>query len=106
MHVRGKKTPLPENAEDGIPFDLRQATNVLSALSHSSRYEMVCLLRDREWSSLSLSQAIGVSPAVGSQHLVMLKAAGIVSTRRVAQTIYYSLRAREILAILDVLCHV
>ena len=104
--MRGKKTPLPDDALDTVAFDLRKATKVMTALSHPSRYEMICLLRVREWSSLSLSAAVGLTPGAGSQHLVILKAAGLVATRRVSQTIYYSFKAKEIAPILDILAQV
>lgn len=101
--MRGKKTPLPDNALEAVVFDLERATKVLTALAHPSRYQMICLLREKDWPSLSLTSAVGLTPGAGSQHLVILKAAGLVATRRAAQTIYYSLKAKEISPILDIL---
>ncbi|MGV2103237.1 ArsR/SmtB family transcription factor [Rhizobium sp. 21-4511-3d] len=76
---------------------------MLEALSHPSRYQMMCLLREREWRSLSLSAAVGLTPGAGSQHLNILKAVGLVGTRRNSQTIYHFLKAREIVPLLDYL---
>jgi len=104
--VRGKKTPLPDDAIKAIGFDLERVVRALTALSHPCRYAMICLLRDNEWSSVRLSSAVGLTPGAGSQHLVILKAAGLVATRRASQTIYYSLKAKEIIPILDILAKV
>ena len=45
----------------------------------------------------------GLSQPAMSHHLRKLREAGLVETRRDAQTIYYSLKGREVAAVLETL---
>jgi DNA-binding transcriptional ArsR family regulator len=47
-----------------------------------------------------MAEEVGLSQSALSQHLARLRSEKIVATRRDAQTIYYSLRSNEVLAIL------
>jgi DNA-binding transcriptional ArsR family regulator len=46
---------------------------------------------------------MGISQSALSQHLAVLRAADIVSTRRIAQSVYYSLTNPKCIKILDLL---
>ena len=67
------------------------ASRLLTALANESRLAILCELVDGERAVGDLVEAVGLSQSALSQHLAKLRAAGIVATRREAQTIYYRL---------------
>ena len=68
-----------------------EAARLLTALANESRLAILCELVDGERSVGSLVEAVGLTQSALSQHLAKLRAAGIVTTRREARTIYYRL---------------
>jgi len=79
------------------------ASKLLSALSNPHRLRILCELHQGERSVGSLETSIGLSQSALSQHLAKLRSARIVSTRREAQTIFYSVsdeRAAQLLSLL------
>jgi len=101
-------TPPPtQPATAGAPA-LRQraaaAEQLLRRLANRQRLLMLCLLADGELSVGEINARVALSQSALSQHLAQLRAAGVVRTRRVAQTIYYRLRDPRVLALLGALC--
>jgi ArsR family transcriptional regulator, virulence genes transcriptional regulator len=77
-----------------------QASELLKALSNRHRLLIVCQLIDGERSVGDLAGFLGLRDSTVSQHLALLRKDGLVSARRDAQTIYYSIAsdpAREVL---------
>jgi ArsR family transcriptional regulator, virulence genes transcriptional regulator len=77
-----------------------QASDLLKALSNRHRLLITCQLIDGERSVGDLAQFLGLRDSTVSQHLALLRKDGLVSARRDAQTIYYSIAsnpARELL---------
>ena len=68
-----------------------EAARLLGALANERRLAILCELVDGERSVGRLVEAVGLTQSALSQHLAKLRAAGIVTTRRDAQTIYYRL---------------
>jgi DNA-binding transcriptional ArsR family regulator len=60
-------------------------------------------LLEGEWSVVKLAESVDLSQPAMSHHLRKLRDAGLVQTRRDAQTIYYSLRGRAVEAVLTTL---
>lgn len=85
-----------------------EAAALLRQLANANRLMIVCSLMDREMSVGELNDAVPLSQSALSQHLANLREAGLVTTRRDGQTIFYSLRgdqARQIVALLkDIFC--
>jgi DNA-binding transcriptional ArsR family regulator len=80
-----------------------QASDLLKALSNRHRLLIICQLIDGERSVGDLSDFLGLRDSTVSQHLALLRRDGLVSARRDAQTIYYSIEsdpARELLKML------
>ena len=73
------------------------------ALSHPTRIAIVELLRDGELSAGALIERLGVEQANASQHLTVLRAKHIVVSRKVGNQVFYSVRDRLILEVLDVM---
>ena len=90
------------NATD-IEENIANAVNLLKALSNERRLRIVCILYDGEKNVSELEAVIGLSQSALSQHLARLRRDGIVSTRRSAQTIYYSLHDRATQSVLGCL---
>lgn len=71
------------------------AENFLKALANRYRLMIMCELLKGERSVGIIQEAVGLSQSALSQHLARLREDNLVSTRREAQTIYYSLASKE-----------
>ena len=74
-----------------------QAT-VFRALADPTRRQILRHLRDGELSAGEITGRFSISAPSISRHLSVLKAAGLVTVRRDANRIYYSLRADRLAA--------
>jgi len=77
-----------------------RASDLLKALANRHRLLIICQLLDGERSVGDLAEFLGLRDSTVSQHLALLRKDGMVSARRDAQTIYYSIAsdpAREVL---------
>ncbi|HUZ31581.1 MAG TPA: metalloregulator ArsR/SmtB family transcription factor [Xanthobacteraceae bacterium] len=74
-----------------LTHNAAEAARLLIALANENRLAILCELADGERSVGSLVKAVDLTQSALSQHLAKLRAAGIVGTRREAQTIYYRL---------------
>lgn len=81
----------------------RNASALLKAMSNEYRLLILCNLLGGERSVGSLEQVVGLSQSALSQHLARLRRDDLVRTRRVAQTIYYSLKGDEVARVLETL---
>jgi DNA-binding transcriptional ArsR family regulator len=79
------------------------AEGFLKALANRHRLMILCELHQGERSVGALQNAIGLSQSALSQHLARLREDGLVTTRRAAQTIYYSLSSRRVTKIIALL---
>ncbi|MDA9424449.1 ArsR family transcriptional regulator [Bradyrhizobium sp. CCBAU 53415] len=77
-----------------------QASELLKALANRHRLLIICQLIDGEQSVGELAEFLNLRDSTVSQHLALLRKDGLVSARREAQTIFYSIAsepAREVL---------
>ena len=77
-----------------------RAGDLLKSLANRHRLLIICQLIDGERSVGDLAEFLGLRDSTVSQHLALLRKDGLVSARRDAQTIYYSIAsdpAREVL---------
>ena len=86
---------LYENAE--------RACDLLRNMSNQWRLLILCHLAQAEMSVHELEKVIGLSQSALSQHLAILRRGKLVSTRREAQSIYYSLASNEAGAVMQTL---
>jgi len=68
-------------------FELQAKT--LKALAHPRRLEIVQLLQDQELAVTDIHQMLDLPQANVSQHLTVLKQAGILKTRKEGKQIFY-----------------
>ena len=86
------KVTQPECDEQVFEMQVR----ICKAFANSTRLRMLDLLAKREYTVSDLQVALGVSAPNVSQHLAVLKAAGVVSTRRVGKQIYCLMTMPEV----------
>lgn len=67
------------------------AAHLLKAMASPVRLKILCQLVDGEKSVGQIADLLGVRDALVSQHLALLRKDGLVSNRREAQTIFYSI---------------
>lgn len=68
-----------------------EAARLLALLANQRRLAILCQLVGGERSVGALVKAVGLTQSALSQHLAKLRSAGIVATRRDAQTVFYRL---------------
>src|SRR5487761_1893060 len=81
----------------------RRAAKLLKAMSNPARLVILCQLADGERSVGELERAVGLSQSGISQHLAVLRREGVVSSRRIRQTVLYSLASRDVIAVMGTL---
>jgi DNA-binding transcriptional ArsR family regulator len=91
MTVRQKQDPHGVEAE---VFE-RQA-RICKAFANAIRLQMLDLLGKHDWAAADLQAQLGISKANLSQHVAILKAAGIVETGRKNGRVYCSLAMPEV----------
>ncbi|PHQ59768.1 MAG: transcriptional regulator [Robiginitomaculum sp.] len=95
-----KSTSITEQLANNVDT----ATGVLKALSNETRIKLMCMLMDGEKSAGELAQGVDMRLPAISQHLSKMRAAGLVVSRRNAQTIYYKAKGGVGHAIVRTLC--
>jgi len=79
------------------------AEKMLKMLANQSRLRILCSLVNGEKSVNELEESVDLSQSALSQHLAKLRTAGIVSTEKRGQSVFYSLASVEVNAILSTL---
>jgi len=82
---------------------MQRSAAILSAMSNTKRLEVLIALLGREYHVTELAERVRLSQSALSQHLAKLRTAQLVSTRRDAQTIFYSVKSPVVRAVLDAL---
>lgn len=86
-----KKTASTKPSLAAMQAHACEASALLKAMSNEQRLLILCLLFDGELSVGELQTRIELSQSALSQHLAVLREAGLVETQREAQTVLYSL---------------
>jgi ArsR family transcriptional regulator, virulence genes transcriptional regulator len=81
----------------------RAAANLLKAMANEHRLMILCTLIQGELCVSDLNAIVPLSQSALSQHLASLREAGLVSTRKESQTVYYSVNGSEASQVLAVL---
>lgn len=79
------------------------AVVLLKAMANERRLQILCILLGNELSVGELCAKLELSQSALSQHLAWLRRDNLVSTRKEAQTVYYSLKSDEVKAMIDLL---
>jgi DNA-binding transcriptional ArsR family regulator len=78
-------------------------SDLLKLLGHPDRLMVLCQLKFGEQSVGELSRNLGVKQSPLSQHLARMRHEGVVTSRRDAQTMYYSITDPKIAQVISVL---
>jgi ArsR family transcriptional regulator len=65
--------------------------NVLKALSDETRLRILNILYDKELCVCDIKESLDVLQTKASRHLSYLRKAGLISSRKTAQWVYYSI---------------
>ncbi|MBN6741865.1 helix-turn-helix transcriptional regulator [Acidithiobacillus sp. MC6.1] len=85
----------------GEPGNIPRVAKVIMAVSHPIRYKMICLIGAGDISLMSLTKAVNSSRGNTSQHLILLKNAGLVVSKRIDNRVYCHIADPRILYILS-----
>lgn len=89
-----------------MPSALRQfKAQIFQALAHPTRIAIVEALRDGEVGAGALGEQLQVEQANLSQHLAVLRARHVVVSRKVGNQVFYAVRDRALIEVLDLLKH-
>jgi DNA-binding transcriptional ArsR family regulator len=79
----------------------KEACGLLSALAHEDRLILLCHIAHNEHSVGELEELLDIHQPTLSQQLGVLRREGLVETRREGKRIYYRLKSKQALAIID-----
>jgi DNA-binding transcriptional ArsR family regulator len=91
ISTRSRKIKAPAAIPEAMRPHAVAASNLLKALANEQRLMILCNLSGTEMSVSELNELLPLSQSALSQHLAVLREAGIVQTRRDGQTVHYSL---------------
>lgn len=87
-----------------MPDTLRQfKASIFQALAHPTRIAIIEVLRDGELPAGAIIERLGVEQANASQHLSILRAKQIVSSRKEGNQVFYSVRDPLLIEVLDIM---
>lgn len=95
------------NAEQKMLKDATEMAQLLKLIAHPERLLALCHLTDKEMNAGELSRASSLSPSAFSQHLALLRKAGIVDVRKEGLLVFYSLsdhRIKKIILAMQEIC--
>ena len=81
----------------------RRKAAIFQALGHPTRIAILELLDKGEISAGALIKELGMEQANVSQHLAVLRSQHLVSTRKVGNQVFYSVRDPLIIEVLDIM---
>lgn len=105
MSARARKSPATPATPSAqlIESASEAAAELLKAMANPQRLRVLCLLVEREMSVGEINALVPLSQSALSQHLAVLRENNLVSTRREAQTVYYSVADGTVHDVIEVL---
>lgn len=102
MTASHSRPRLPQTVREMQPHAER-AVQLLRSLANEQRLMLLCNLLEGPLSVSELNERVPLSQSALSQHLAVLREAGVVSTTRRAQSIFYSLPPGPVVRIIRLL---
>ncbi len=94
----------------GKAENIEQAAVAMQAMSHPLRIKILCLLSSGEMMVQEITDAVGSTQSNISQHLAILRACGMIHSRKVATKVLYRIEDARILKMIsltrDIFCGV
>ncbi len=95
--MKNKREPVKNSSQRKLDKQVyERQVQICKAFANSTRLQILDLVADRPQTSSSLQQRLGISTPNLSQHLAILRAAGVLLTRREGKRIYCSLAIPEV----------
>ena len=94
------RTSFPLMPYGSLLLAANRASRLLKAMGNERRLAILCHLSEREHSVTELCRLVGLSQSALSQHLAKLRRDRLVTTRRSAQTVYYSAASPDVARLL------
>src|SRR5260221_13436463 len=92
----------------GRKEQIETMARAMRAIAHPLRLKILCVLGEHELSVQDIVEAVGTSQSNVSQHLAILREKRILSPRKSANRVYYSVSAQRTLHLIatmrEVLC--
>ena len=102
--------PLDIFALIGKAENIEQAAVAMQAMSHPLRIKILCLLSSGEMMVTDITDAVGSTQSNVSQHLAILRACGMINSRKQATKVLYRIEDARILKMIsltrDIFCGV
>ena len=86
-----------------VPDFFTISAEILTALAHPSRLEILELLRGGEQCVCHIQAVLDQRQAFVSQHLIILRQAGLLTNRKEGKRVYYQVCDPQVFKILDAL---
>jgi len=90
MELMEKEFELPHDQGE-----IRQISSALQAISHPTRLKILCFLGDQEKIVNEILEHAGSTQSNISQHLDVLRKAGVIQSRRVHNKVYCSVQTED-----------
>jgi DNA-binding transcriptional ArsR family regulator len=87
------------------PDSLTRVSDLLQVISPEVRLEILLAIKEGEACVCHLEAGLGYRQAYISQHLMALREAGVLSTRRDGKYIFYRLEKPEIMEMVELAAH-
>lgn len=81
--------------------NLEDASRSFKAISHPLRLKILCVISDGEMSVQNILLTVGTTQSNVSQHLTLMRDKGIVTSRKEANRVYYSIKDGTIKKLLE-----
>ena len=89
-----------ENALQINYYNVKKASLVLRSLNHKLRQQIIKIIHENDKLAVTeIYVKLRLEQSVASQHLAILRKAGIVSTKREGKFIYYTINKQRVQAI-------
>jgi DNA-binding transcriptional ArsR family regulator len=85
---------------------LERQVLICKSFANSTRLHILDLLGKRDWSAADIQRELGISKANLSQHVTVLRSAGVVVRRREGKQVYFSLAMPEVKQACQLIQHV
>lgn len=82
---------------------VEKAAEILKSVAHPLRLRIVELLESREMTVGELQEILGVSQSLTSQQLSLMKARGILKSRKNGKQVFYSVDRPEVIHVINCL---
>ena len=93
--------PLDIFALIGKSENIEQAAVAMQAMSHPLRIKILCLLSSGEMMVQEITDAVGSTQSNISQHLGILRACGMINSRKQATKVFYRIEDERILKMIS-----